>query len=128
MAAQHVGRAVLAYARDFDQRRGHRHDDRGGDIQAPAVIRHCHAVIAGAGGDHAALGFFGRQRQQPIERAALFERTSELKVFQLKKNCIAGHPADRFRVRKRREIDLIFDELARLFDVDEGDHVNSKLE
>ena len=38
-----------------------------------------------------------------------------LKVFQLEKNFVAGHPADRFRMRKRREIDLIFDALARLF-------------
>ena len=87
------------------------------------MIRHRHAVITGAGGDHATLGFLWRQRQQPIERAALFERAGELKVFQLKKNFVAGHPADRFRMRKRGEIDLIFDTLARLFDVDEGDHL-----
>ena len=63
MAAQHAGRAVLAHARDFDQRRGHRHDDRRGDVQTPAMVRHRHAVITGAGGDDAALGFFTRQRQ-----------------------------------------------------------------
>jgi len=50
-------RRVLAHARDFDEVARSRHDDRCSDIQAPAVIGDGHAVIARAGGDHAAPDF-----------------------------------------------------------------------
>ena len=50
-----------------------RHDDGRLYIEAPAVKCHCHAVIAGAGGNHAVLGLVLCQRQQPVERAPFFE-------------------------------------------------------
>src|SRR5512135_2630216 len=123
-AVEHAPGAVLAHAGDFNQRRKLGHDDGRGDVQAPAVKRDRHAVIARAGGDHAAPGFFRRQRQQAIERAALFERAGHLQIFQLEKNFAAGHLADGFRARERGDINLLLDALPRLFDVGEGDHYN----
>ena len=78
IAAQDGLRAVLAYPRDFDQRRKHRHDDGCGDIEPMAVERQRHAVIAGAGGDHAAITFFSRQGEQAVEGTTLFEGTGHL--------------------------------------------------
>src|SRR5262249_2698722 len=69
---------VLSYAGDFDERRRDRHDDGSIEIEPAAVVRDRHAVIAGASGDHTAAGLFTGQREQAIERAALFERSGDL--------------------------------------------------
>ena len=81
-----------------------------------------HAMISRAGGNHAAAGIFGREGQESVQRAPLFERTGQLQVFELEKYLTAGHSADRFRVSERREIDLLLDALAGFFDIDEGNH------
>jgi len=128
VAMQQVARAVLAHSGNFDQRREQRHDDGRGDVQPLAVKRQGHAVIAGAGGDHAAPAFFGAEREQTIERAAFFERSGDLKIFQFAKNPAAGHTAEVFRIGQWREIDLILDALARFFDVDKADHGRARVE
>src|SRR6266508_3909543 len=63
-----------------------------------------HAMISRAGGNHAAAGVFGREGQESVQRAPLFERTGQLQVFELEKYLTAGHSADRFRVSERREM------------------------
>jgi hypothetical protein len=79
-------------------------------------------VIAGARGDHAALGLFRRECQEPVERATFLKRTGHLQVFKLEKNPVAGHSADGLGVGERREVNLLLDPFAGLFDVDERDH------
>jgi hypothetical protein len=89
---------------------------------------HGHAMIAGTGGNDTSLSFVGRQRKQAIERTAFFKGTGHLEILELAKYPLAGHVAESFGVRKRREINLIGDSYARFFDVDESDHGQQKLD
>ena len=59
------------------------------------VIGHALRMIAGRHRDHAALAFVRRQRQQPIERAALLEGRGELQVLEFEPELAAADLAQR---------------------------------
>src|ERR1019366_2497353 len=73
----HIG-AVTARRRDLDERRGQGHANLGADAELAGMVGHALGVISGRGRDHALGTFFGTERKQFVQRAALFERTGSL--------------------------------------------------
>ncbi|SPC08061.1 hypothetical protein CT19431_190026 [Cupriavidus taiwanensis] len=82
--------AALAHGVDLHLRRGHRHGDDGLALQPGRRQRHALRVIAGGGGDHAALDLFRRQRGHLVVRAAQLEGEDRLGVLALEPDRVAG--------------------------------------
>ena len=95
VAVQHHLAAERAHRVDLDRRRGHRHDDDGGDAERPRRERDPLGMVAGGGGDHAADvaprgALVGEQDVDAVERAAALEREDALLVLALEQHRGAG--------------------------------------
>ena len=88
-------RAVTPGVLDLHHRRADRHHDGSGNAEPMCVIGHALRMIAGRHRDHAALPFVRRQRQQPVERAALLEGRGELQVLEFEPEIAAADLAQR---------------------------------
>ena len=88
-------RAVTPGVLDLHHRRADRHHDGGGNAEPVRVIGHALRMIAGRHRDHAAQTFVRRQRQQPVERAALLEGRGELQVLEFEPEVAAADLAQR---------------------------------
>jgi hypothetical protein len=84
-------------------------------------------VIAGAGGDHAALAFSFTQREEFVEGAALFKGSRSLKVFQLQMNGQAGEFRKMMRELARGDVNGVFDASARGLNADKRYGFQDKL-
>ena len=105
-AVQHNFGAVSASRRNFRQRRGKRHHDARLDVVPSRVVRDALRMIAGGGGDHATGAFIASQREQFVQRAALFESSGALLVIELQENGIVGQAGKCFRVRAGRDANV----------------------
>ena len=95
--------AVAARGGDFDLRRGQRHDDLGANAARGSVKGDALRVIAGAGGDHAALALRFAEREELVECAALLERAGALQVLELQ---VQGRPVSSERWWERWQGDM----------------------
>jgi hypothetical protein len=86
------------------------------------VIGHALRVVAGRHRDHAARAFVGRERLQPVERAAFLERRGELQVLELQPDLGADDLGQRARMHERRVEHLPGDVVACGADTGEIDH------
>jgi hypothetical protein len=84
-------------------------------------------MIAGAGGDHAALALRFRQRQQLVERAAFFERSGALQIFKLEMERQTNKLGEVMREMAGRDVDRFADASSGYVDVRETDRVQSYL-
>ena len=87
--------AVTPGVLDLHHRRAHGHHDAGGNAKPMCVIGHALRMVAGRHRDHAAPAFVRRQRQQPVERAALLEGRGELQVLEFQPELAAADLAQR---------------------------------
>ena len=117
----HVG-AIAARRRDLDERRGQRHANLGADAELAGVVGHALGVISGRGRDHALGTFFGAQREQLVQRAALFESAGSLQVVELQIDLVGGGLGKRLRTRAGRKVDGVANAAQGRLDVVESDH------
>ena len=113
--------AEAARGGDLDLRRGQRHDDLGANAAGRGVEGDALGVVAGAGGDDAALALGFAQREQLVERAALFEGAGALQVFKLQVQRQAGQLGEMMRELAGRDVDGVADARARGLDAGESD-------
>src|SRR6201998_1527470 len=104
-AVQNDFSAIAARGRDFDERRGQRHDDQGADSEFAGVVGNTLGVVSSRGCDHTARTFFGTEQEQFVERAPLLESAGALQVIELEVNVVGGGLRKRLGARARREID-----------------------
>ena len=78
--------AVGACRRDFGQRRGKRHANLRVHAQPPGMIGQPLGVISRRGRNHARAFLLGGEREQLIERTALFKCACSLQIVELEKN------------------------------------------
>src|SRR5690606_9068292 len=97
------------------------HDDGHGHAQTAAVIGQGLGVVAGRGGDDAALLLVRGQLQQPVQGAALLEAAGEVQIVELDPDLGAGQLRQAARVTDGRAVDLTGDTLLRRPDVVDGD-------
>ena len=117
----HIG-AIAARRRDFDKRRSQRHANLGADAELAGVVGHALGVVSGRGGNHAPSAFFGTQREQLVQRAALFESARALEVVELQIDLVPGGLRERLRTRARRKVDGTANAAQGRLDVVEIDH------
>jgi hypothetical protein len=118
----HIG-AITARRRDLDQRRGQRHANLGADAKLAGVVGHALRVISGRGRDHALGAFFGAEREQLVQRAALFESAGPLQVVELQIDLVGGGFGKRRRKRARRKVDGVANAAQGRLDVVESNHL-----
>ena len=94
---------------DLDLRRGQRHDDLRANAAGRGVEGDSLGVVAGAGGDDAALALGLAEREQLVERAALFEGAGALQVFELEVQGQAGQLGEIVRELAGRDVDGLAD-------------------
>uniref|UniRef100_A0A0N5A4T1 LigA n=1 Tax=Parastrongyloides trichosuri TaxID=131310 RepID=A0A0N5A4T1_PARTI len=97
------------------------HDDGHRHAQAAAVIGQGLGVVAGRGGDDAALLLIRRQLQQPVQGAALLEAAGEVQVVVLDPDLRPSQLRQTAGVADGRAVDLTGDAFLRLADVVDGD-------
>ena len=114
-------RAEAAGGGDLDLRGGEGHDDLGADAAGGGVEGDSLGVVAGAGGDDAALALCLVEREQLVERAALFEGAGALEVLKLQMQGQAGELGEMVRELAGRDIDGLADAGAGGLDAGEGD-------
>jgi hypothetical protein len=102
VSAQHHRSAARLDGADLDLRRGDRHDDRGPAAQPLGGQRHALGMIAGGGGDHAALQGGCRQSRHLVIRAAHLEGKHRLQVLALQQHATAGARRQPGRELERR--------------------------
>ena len=85
----HAG-AEIAGVLDLGEGGGQRHDDGGGNAQAPGVIGDALGMVARAHRRDAAFLFVRRQGQQAVQRPALLEGGGELAVLEFQPDFAAG--------------------------------------
>ena len=91
----HLGAVALGVAHLHEWRVGG-HNNRRGNAKPPGVIRHALRVVARAHRDHATRFFCSREREQFVQRAALFEARSELQIFKLQPHVATENARQRF--------------------------------
>src|SRR5207245_3382872 len=121
-AVQNYIRAVPARCRDLDQRRGQGHANLGADAELAGVVGHALRVISGRGRDHTLRTFFGAQREQLVQRAALFESAGALEVVEFQIDGVGGGLGKGLRTCARRKIDGAANAAQGRLDVIESDH------
>ncbi len=107
-------------ARHLDLRRGQRHDDLCADAERRGVEGDALRMVAGAGGDDSALALDFIEREQLVERAALFEGAGTLQVFQLEVNGQPGQLREMMREMAGRDVDRFADAGAGRLNAGEG--------
>ena len=124
-AVQNHIRAVTARCRNLDERRGQRHANLGADAKLAGMVGNPLGVISGRGCNHPLGAFFGAEREQLVQRAALLERAGALQVVELQVNLVAGGLGKCLRTRAGREVDGVANTAQGGLDVVESDHVLS---
>ncbi|MGD0788747.1 MAG: hypothetical protein ABR898_12235 [Terracidiphilus sp.] len=112
---------------DLDLRRGQRHNDLSANSESRGMERNPLRVVAGAGRDHAALALRLAEREQFVERAALFERARALQVLKLQVKWQAGQLGEVVGELARRDVDRFADAAAGGLDAAEGDGFQESL-
>src|SRR5271157_5224613 len=79
-------------------------------------------MISGGRGDHAVSAFFWIERQEFVQRAALFESSGALLVVELQEDGIVGESGECFGVRAGRDSNVIADSFERGLNVGKLDH------
>ena len=121
LAFEHDRGPVLLRRFDLHGRRGHRHDDGGGNVEPRRVVGDRLGVVAGGHGDDAGASFLGRERGQLVERAALLERVGDLEILVFDVDVGPGERRKPRRRQHRRAQDLAGNGAAGGFDVGGGD-------
>ena len=112
---------------DFDLRRGQRHDDLGANAKRGGVEGDALGVVAGAGGDDAAVTLHLAEGEQLVERATLFEGAGELEVFKLQVQRQTGQFGELVGELAGRNVDGVADARAGCLDAGEGDQLAVRL-
>jgi len=81
-AMQDHSGAQMAAVGDLDQRREQRHHDGRRNAEQTGVVRDALRVVAGGGGDDAALALPARQLRERVTRAALLEAACTLQIVE----------------------------------------------
>jgi len=102
LAVQHDGRAMRFGRLHLHERRRDRHDDGGGNTQAPGVIGHRLGVIAGRHGDHAAAALGRGERRKFYAGTPFLERIGHLQILVFDVNARSGERRELRRRQKRR--------------------------
>ncbi|MNE42680.1 hypothetical protein D3C80_1368240 [compost metagenome] len=97
------------------------HDDGHRHAQAAAVIGQGLGVVAGRGGDDAALHLIRRQLQQPVQGAALLEAAGEVQVVELDPDLGAGQLRQAARIADGGAVHLAGDAGLRRANIVDGD-------
>ena len=92
---QHDARAEPLGSADFRKRRTFRHHDRRRDAQPLGLIRDGLGMVSGRHRDDAARSFVRPELEEPIRRAAVFERPGSLPRLELEEEFRAYTFADR---------------------------------
>ena len=121
LAFEHDFGAVGLRRLDLHERRRHRHDDGGGNFQAPGVVGHRLRMVAGRHRDHATRAFGRTQRGELVERATLLERVGDLEVFVFDEHLRAGQRRELGRRQHRRAQYVARDDAARRLDIGDRD-------
>src|SRR6266404_2445052 len=121
-AVQNYIRAVAARCRDLDERRGQGHANLGADAELAGMVGHALRVISGRGCDHTLGTFFGAEREQLVQRAALFESARALEVVELQIDGVGGGLGKGLRTRARRKVDGAANTAQGRLDVIESNH------
>jgi hypothetical protein len=125
LAVEHDVGAMRLGGFDFHERRRHRHDNGGGDIQAPGVIGHRLGMVAGRHGDDAAAALFGRQGGELDAGAALLERIGDLQILVFDEDLGTGKRRQRRRGQERRAQHMAVDGAPGGLDVGQRHHGES---
>ena len=80
------------------------------------MIRDGLGVIAGAGGDDASAALFGSEREDFVERSALFEGSGALQIVELEEDGLADHLRKAGGMARGREVKMAANALARGLD------------
>ena len=102
IAEQHHAGAARRDRRRLDLRRGGRHDDGGAAAKPLRRQRNALGMVAGRGGDHAALELRGAQMRHFVVGAPQFEGKHRLQVLALEQNGVTEPPRQRGRDVQRR--------------------------
>ena len=104
VARQHDLAAEFFHRVDLDNRRRRRHDDHRTTAELLRRERHALGVVAGRGGDYAALALRRGQVRHLVVRAAQLEGKHGLHVLALEQHTVAGAGRD-VRRRFQRRLD-----------------------